>query len=147
MATLVSFTGFHKVGFLLRSLKVVWKFSNKTFIFENFNTIPCLFSAQIVIVQFGGVAFTTTPLTLSQWLWCIFLGMMELLWGQLVSSIPNSVVPRVGGNFINLKIILTFKKLKIITFIIKTTQSCLGQVLEICFFLLLPTSNLLSSIN
>jgi len=52
------------------------------------------FVAQIVIVQFGGVAFTTTPLTLSQWLWCIFLGMMELLWGQLVSSIPNSVVPR-----------------------------------------------------
>merc|ERR1719317_703012 len=52
------------------------------------------FVAQVLIVQFGGVAFTTTPLTLSQWLWCVFLGMMELLWGQLVSSIPNSVIPK-----------------------------------------------------
>nr|CAB3224470.1 plasma membrane calcium-transporting ATPase 3 [Phallusia mammillata] len=49
---------------------------------------------QILIVELGGQAFTTTSLTLSQWLWCIFLGMFELVWGQVVSSIPNKVLPK-----------------------------------------------------
>jgi len=52
------------------------------------------FVAQIFIVQFGGFAFTTTPLTASQWLWCVFLGMMELIWGQIVTSIPNRIIPK-----------------------------------------------------
>nr|BCY27130.1 plasma membrane Ca++ ATPase isoform a [Phallusia philippinensis] len=49
---------------------------------------------QILIVEVGGQAFTTTPLSLSQWLWCIFLGMFELVWGQIVSSIPNKKLPK-----------------------------------------------------
>lgn len=52
------------------------------------------FVAQIFIVQFGGVAFTTTKLTVSQWLWCIFLGMFELIWGQVINTIPNTIIPK-----------------------------------------------------
>ncbi|KAM4554349.1 plasma membrane calcium-transporting ATPase 1-like [Fundulus diaphanus] len=44
---------------------------------------------QVVIVHFGGKAFSCVPLTLEQWLWCIFLGLGSLLWGQLVSSVPT----------------------------------------------------------
>ena len=53
-----------------------------------------LINVQIIIVQVGGSAFTTTPLSLSQWLWCIFFGLFELVWGQVVSTVPNSVVPK-----------------------------------------------------
>uniref|UniRef100_H2Z407 Calcium-transporting ATPase n=1 Tax=Ciona savignyi TaxID=51511 RepID=H2Z407_CIOSA len=52
------------------------------------------FILQVIIVEFGGQAFTTTGLSLSQWLWCVFLGMFELVWGQIVSSIPNKNLPK-----------------------------------------------------
>ncbi|XP_060932311.1 plasma membrane calcium-transporting ATPase 1-like [Limanda limanda] len=45
---------------------------------------------QVVIVQFGGKPFSCVNLTLDQWLWCIFMGLSSLLWGQLVSSVPTS---------------------------------------------------------
>ncbi|XP_053282976.1 plasma membrane calcium-transporting ATPase 1 isoform X1 [Pleuronectes platessa] len=45
---------------------------------------------QVVIVQFGGKPFSCVDLTLDQWLWCIFMGLSSLLWGQLVSSVPTS---------------------------------------------------------
>ncbi|XP_049928799.1 plasma membrane calcium-transporting ATPase 1-like isoform X2 [Epinephelus moara] len=45
---------------------------------------------QIVIVQFGGKPFSCVRLTIEQWLWCFFLGIGSLLWGQLVSSVPTS---------------------------------------------------------
>nr|XP_019934236.1 PREDICTED: plasma membrane calcium-transporting ATPase 1-like isoform X3 [Paralichthys olivaceus] len=45
---------------------------------------------QVVIVQFGGKPFSCVHLTLDQWLWCIFLGLSSLLWGQLVSSVPTN---------------------------------------------------------
>ncbi|XP_041072003.1 plasma membrane calcium-transporting ATPase 1-like isoform X2 [Carcharodon carcharias] len=48
------------------------------------------FLIQIVIVQFGGKPFSCTELTADQWLWCIFLGMGTLLWGQLIATIPTS---------------------------------------------------------
>jgi len=41
------------------------------------------FPLQVLIVQFGGAAFSTTQLTMEQWMWCIFLGAGELLWGQV----------------------------------------------------------------
>uniref|UniRef100_A0A674MJX0 Calcium-transporting ATPase n=1 Tax=Takifugu rubripes TaxID=31033 RepID=A0A674MJX0_TAKRU len=47
------------------------------------------FVLQIVIVQFGGKPFSCTALTIDQWLWCVFIGVGELLWGQLVTSIPT----------------------------------------------------------
>uniref|UniRef100_A0A3Q3J249 Calcium-transporting ATPase n=1 Tax=Monopterus albus TaxID=43700 RepID=A0A3Q3J249_MONAL len=48
------------------------------------------FAVQIVIVQFGGKPFSCQPLDLEKWMWCIFLGLGELVWGQVISSIPNS---------------------------------------------------------
>ncbi|XP_062246207.1 plasma membrane calcium-transporting ATPase 1-like [Platichthys flesus] len=45
---------------------------------------------QVVIVQFGGKPFSCVDLSLDQWLWCIFMGLSSLLWGQLVSSVPTS---------------------------------------------------------
>ncbi|TFK00415.1 Plasma membrane calcium-transporting ATPase 4 [Platysternon megacephalum] len=48
------------------------------------------FAAQILIVEFGGKPFSCSGLTLSQWLWCIFIGVGELLWGQLICSVPTS---------------------------------------------------------
>ncbi|XP_068598762.1 plasma membrane calcium-transporting ATPase 1-like [Brachionichthys hirsutus] len=47
------------------------------------------FVLQILIVQFGGKPFSCTALTLDQWLWCVFIGVGELLWGQLISAIPT----------------------------------------------------------
>ncbi|KAE8611732.1 hypothetical protein XENTR_v10012578 [Xenopus tropicalis] len=48
------------------------------------------FAIQIVIVQFGGKPFSCSPLQLDQWMWCIFLGFGELVWGQVITSIPTS---------------------------------------------------------
>ncbi|MGH0135584.1 UNVERIFIED_CONTAM: hypothetical protein FKN15_008639, partial [Acipenser sinensis] len=48
------------------------------------------FVMQIVIVQWGGKPFSCAPLNVEQWLWCLFVGVGELLWGQLISSIPTS---------------------------------------------------------
>ena len=41
------------------------------------------FDLQIVIVQFGGKPFSCSPLQLDQWMWCIFIGLGELVWGQV----------------------------------------------------------------
>ncbi|XP_078466827.1 plasma membrane calcium-transporting ATPase 2-like isoform X4 [Lampetra planeri] len=43
-------------------------------------------ATQVIIVHFGGQPFSCTPLTIEQWLWCVFLGLGELLWGQLIAS-------------------------------------------------------------
>ncbi|XP_066839229.1 plasma membrane calcium-transporting ATPase 4 isoform X2 [Anser cygnoides] len=48
------------------------------------------FAAQIIIVEFGGKPFSCSGLTLSQWFWCIFIGVGELLWGQLICTVPTS---------------------------------------------------------
>ncbi|XP_075385233.1 plasma membrane calcium-transporting ATPase 4 isoform X1 [Tenrec ecaudatus] len=47
------------------------------------------FVTQIIIVEFGGKPFSCTKLTLAQWFWCLFIAIGELLWGQIISSIPN----------------------------------------------------------
>ncbi|XP_048343296.1 plasma membrane calcium-transporting ATPase 2 [Sphaerodactylus townsendi] len=45
---------------------------------------------QIVIVQFGGKPFSCSPLQLDQWMWCVFIGLGELVWGQVIATIPTS---------------------------------------------------------
>ncbi|XP_014668842.1 PREDICTED: plasma membrane calcium-transporting ATPase 3-like [Priapulus caudatus] len=45
--------------------------------------------AQVIIVQYGGIAFSCSSLTAEQWLWCVFLGCGDLLWGQVVTSMPS----------------------------------------------------------
>ncbi|XP_051677188.2 plasma membrane calcium-transporting ATPase 4 isoform X5 [Oryctolagus cuniculus] len=47
------------------------------------------FISQVLIVEFGGKPFSCTKLSLSQWLWCLFFGIGELLWGQIISAIPT----------------------------------------------------------
>ncbi|VDM92814.1 unnamed protein product [Litomosoides sigmodontis] len=56
--------------------------------------------AQIFIVQFGGRWFSTAALNLEQWLWCLAFGVGALLWGQVVTTIPTSGLPKnmtIGG--------------------------------------------------
>lgn len=56
--------------------------------------MPYMFLApQIIIVQFGGKPFSCTALTIDQWLWCVFIGVGELLWGQ-VRPEPEVVITR-----------------------------------------------------
>lgn len=52
-----------------------------------------VFVLQIVIVQWGGKPFSCAPLNVEQWLWCLFVGVGELLWGQV----------RVKADYRNLK--------------------------------------------
>merc|ERR1711892_1194323 len=47
--------------------------------------------SQILIIEFGGIAFSTTPLNVEQWTWCIFFGVGVLLWQQIVTSVPTSI--------------------------------------------------------
>ncbi|XP_049805756.1 plasma membrane calcium-transporting ATPase 2 isoform X1 [Schistocerca nitens] len=71
-------------------------------VFEGIFTNPIFYSiwigtclAQVVIIQFGTVAFSTASLTLEQWLWCLFFGVGTLLWGQLVTTIPTRKIPKI----------------------------------------------------
>lgn len=50
--------------------------------------------SQILIVQFGGIAFSTAPLSPELWLWCILFGAGTLLWGQVVTSVPTRSLPK-----------------------------------------------------
>ncbi len=50
-------------------------------------------TVQVLIVEFGSIVFTTSHLTLDLWLWCIFLGSIELLIGQLLLLIPINSIP------------------------------------------------------
>lgn len=48
---------------------------------------------QILMVQLFGSAFRVLSMDDYQWCWCLLLGFSELLWAQLVFSIPKEVVP------------------------------------------------------
>ncbi|XP_053329559.1 plasma membrane calcium-transporting ATPase 3 isoform X2 [Spea bombifrons] len=48
------------------------------------------FAVQVLIVQFGGKPFSCSPLNTQQWLWCLFVGVGELVWGQVIATIPTS---------------------------------------------------------
>ncbi|KAJ1350555.1 Plasma membrane calcium-transporting ATPase 3 [Parelaphostrongylus tenuis] len=50
--------------------------------------------SQVLIVQFGGHWFSTAPLNAVQWAICIACGLGELIWGQIISSIPSSILPK-----------------------------------------------------
>lgn len=53
-----------------------------------------MFIPQVVIIQYGNVAFSTKKLTLEQWLWCLFFGIGTLVWGQLVTTVPTRKLPK-----------------------------------------------------
>ncbi|KAK7490555.1 hypothetical protein BaRGS_00018158 [Batillaria attramentaria] len=48
---------------------------------------------QVIIIEFGGLAFHTVGLKPEQWLWCVFLGMGSLIWGQVVTTVPTDKLP------------------------------------------------------
>lgn len=43
---------------------------------------------QVILVEYGSIVFSTAPLGVDLWLWCVFLGSCELVWGQLLLLIP-----------------------------------------------------------
>jgi Ca2+ transporting ATPase len=71
-------------------------------IFEGIFTNPIFYSiwiitcvSQVVIIQYGKMAFSTKALTVEQWLWCLFFGFGTLLWGQLVTTVPTRKIPKI----------------------------------------------------
>ncbi|XP_046974185.1 plasma membrane calcium-transporting ATPase 2 isoform X8 [Vanessa cardui] len=70
-------------------------------VFEGLFTNPIFYSiwigtalSQVIIIQFGGMAFSTAGLTIDQWLWCLFFGAGTLVWGQLVTTVPTRKIPK-----------------------------------------------------
>jgi len=70
-------------------------------VFEGLNRNPVFLGiwigtmlSQVLIIQFGGHFFYTVGLTLEQWMWCLFLGLGELIWGQLITCIPTHRLPK-----------------------------------------------------
>ncbi|KAL5290563.1 PMCA family protein [Megaselia abdita] len=71
-------------------------------VFEGLFTNPIFYSiwvvtmiSQVVIIQYGGMAFSTKALSLDQWLWCIFFGVGTLVWGQVVTTVPTRKLPKI----------------------------------------------------
>lgn len=62
-----------------------FSFLNTVLVCVSVTSLP-VFLLQIVIVQWGGKPFSCAPLNVEQWLWCLFVGVGELLWGQVSSS-------------------------------------------------------------
>ncbi|KAF9430080.1 hypothetical protein BGZ76_000979 [Entomortierella beljakovae] len=62
---------------------------NKTFIFIQLFVIV----GQVIIVQFGGEAFKTVPLSLHQWAVTVFIGSLSLPVGLFLRLIPTRVIP------------------------------------------------------
>lgn len=46
------------------------------------------FALQVLIVQYGGRAFSTHSLDPVLWFWCLVFGLGTLLWGQIITSVP-----------------------------------------------------------
>jgi len=46
-----------------------------------------------VQVPIWNIVFQCTALNLNQWLFCVGIGMFELIWGQVVITIPETIIP------------------------------------------------------
>ncbi|XP_011298574.1 plasma membrane calcium-transporting ATPase 2 isoform X2 [Fopius arisanus] len=71
-------------------------------VFQGIFTNPIFYSiwigtalSQIVIIQYGKMAFSTKALDIDQWMWCLFFGFGTLLWGQLVTTVPTRKLPKI----------------------------------------------------
>ncbi|XP_015124585.1 plasma membrane calcium-transporting ATPase 2 isoform X4 [Diachasma alloeum] len=71
-------------------------------VFQGIFTNPIFYSiwigtalSQIVIIQYGKMAFSTKALDLDQWMWCLFFGFGTLLWGQVVTTVPTRKLPKI----------------------------------------------------
>lgn len=77
------------------------KIHNERNVFERVFTNPVFcaiwlicFTVQVIVVEFGGLVFGTVSLTINMWMWCIFFGIGELLWAQLLATIPSKRLPK-----------------------------------------------------
>lgn len=73
-------------------------FTNKIFLGVIVGTII----TQVLLVQvpIWNIVFQCTALNLNQWLFCVGIGMFELIWGQVVITIPETIIPsflQIGG--------------------------------------------------
>ncbi|KAI6176344.1 Calcium-transporting ATPase [Aphelenchoides bicaudatus] len=50
--------------------------------------------SQVLIVQFGGYWFSTAPLDPIHWGICCAFGLGELIWGQIIATVPSNVLPK-----------------------------------------------------
>ncbi|KAI3382101.1 hypothetical protein SNEBB_009653 [Seison nebaliae] len=50
---------------------------------------------QVLIIQFGGIAFQTVALNAEQWMWCLLFGFGSLLWHQVLCFIPNDQLEKI----------------------------------------------------
>ncbi|XP_076545498.1 plasma membrane calcium-transporting ATPase 3 isoform X6 [Osmia lignaria lignaria] len=71
-------------------------------VFQGIFTNPIFYSiwvgtclSQVLIIQYGKMAFSTKALTLEQWMWCLFFGVGTLLWGQIITTIPTRKIPKI----------------------------------------------------
>ncbi|XP_076757175.1 plasma membrane calcium-transporting ATPase 3 isoform X5 [Xylocopa sonorina] len=71
-------------------------------VFQGIFTNPIFYSiwiatclSQVIIIQYGKMAFSTKALTLEQWMWCLFFGIGTLLWGQVITTIPTRKIPKI----------------------------------------------------
>ncbi|XP_076220511.1 plasma membrane calcium-transporting ATPase 3 isoform X6 [Nomia melanderi] len=71
-------------------------------VFQGIFTNPIFYSiwigtclSQVIIIQYGKMAFSTKALTLEQWMWCLFFGVGTLLWGQVITTIPTRKIPKI----------------------------------------------------
>ena len=60
------------------------------------------FCVQILLVQFGSVAFSCVPLTLEQWMWCFLFGTTVLLWNQVENVPIDFLIRRFSFQLVNL---------------------------------------------
>ena len=62
----------------------------------NVECLPSWFSNsfQVILVEFGGYAFSTIGLSLEHWLYCILFGVGTLVWQQVVTTIPARKMPK-----------------------------------------------------
>jgi Ca2+ transporting ATPase len=60
-------------------------------------TFTCVIALSLVlhflVIQFGGVAFDTTPLSVIDWAICVAFGCGTLLWHQLILCCPYNWIP------------------------------------------------------
>uniref|UniRef100_A0A9J2PWK8 Calcium-transporting ATPase n=1 Tax=Ascaris lumbricoides TaxID=6252 RepID=A0A9J2PWK8_ASCLU len=50
--------------------------------------------SQVIIVQFGGAWVSTAPLDAIQWGFCVVCAFATLIWGQIIATIPSSILPK-----------------------------------------------------
>ncbi|XP_022080452.1 plasma membrane calcium-transporting ATPase 2-like isoform X2 [Acanthaster planci] len=51
---------------------------------------------QVLLVQFGGIIFSTSGLYWDEWGWCLFFGMGSLLWHQVILTVPTHWLPNLA---------------------------------------------------